>query len=52
MPDEWESKHGLNPNDASDAARDLSGDGYTNVEKYLFDMDPMKKVEAVQAKSE
>jgi hypothetical protein len=52
MPDEWESKHGLNPNDASDAAKDLSGDGYTNIEKYLFDMDPSKKVESAQAKGE
>jgi hypothetical protein len=34
MPDEYEASHGLNPNDASDAAKD-SGDGYTNLEKYL-----------------
>jgi len=52
MPDEWESKHALNPNDASDAAKDLSGDGYTNIEKYLFDMDPAKKIESAQAKGE
>jgi hypothetical protein len=36
MPDDWETRHGLNPNDASDAVRD-SGDGYTNIEKYLND---------------
>jgi hypothetical protein len=35
MPDEWEKKHGLNPNDASDAVKDLNGDGYTNIEKYI-----------------
>jgi hypothetical protein len=52
MPDEWESAHGLNANDPSDAAKDLSGDGYTNIEKYLLDMDPTKKVEAAQAKGE
>ena len=34
MPDEWERNHGLNPNDPADSARD-SGDGYTNLEKYL-----------------
>jgi hypothetical protein len=27
MPDEWERKYGLNPNDPSDAAKDFSGDG-------------------------
>ena len=35
MPDDWEKAHGLNPNDASDANKDLNGDGYTNLEKYL-----------------
>jgi hypothetical protein len=34
MPDEWETAHGLNPNDALDASKD-SGDGYTNIEKFL-----------------
>lgn len=40
MPDEWESAHGLNPNDASDAAKDLNGDGYTNIEKFIYGLDP------------
>ena len=35
MPDEWEKAHGLNPNDASDANKDCTGDGYTNIEKYI-----------------
>src|SRR5262245_10250924 len=35
MPSDWETKHGLNPNDASDAAMDLNGDGYTNIEDFL-----------------
>ena len=35
IPDVWEKEHGLNPNDPSDAAKDLNGDGYTNLEKYL-----------------
>ena len=35
MPDEWETRYGLNLNDPSDAAGDLSSDGYTNIEKYL-----------------
>ncbi len=40
MPDEWESAHGLNPNDASDAIKDLNGDGYTNIEKFIYGLDP------------
>lgn len=35
LPDSWEKSHGLNPQDASDANKDLNGDGYTNLEKYL-----------------
>ncbi|MEI6193756.1 MAG: hypothetical protein WCS42_05440, partial [Verrucomicrobiota bacterium] len=35
IPDDWERAHGLNPNDSSDANKDLNGDGYTNLEKYL-----------------
>ena len=35
IPDAWEKSHGLNPNDMSDANKDLNGDGYTNLEKYL-----------------
>ena len=35
MPDAWEKQHGLNPSDATDGNKDLTGDGYTNLEKYL-----------------
>lgn len=35
MPDEWERKHGLNPNDKSDGARYNLSPNYTNVEVYL-----------------
>lgn len=35
MPDEWERKNKLNPNDASDASKDRDGDGYTNIEEYI-----------------
>lgn len=40
MPDEWEKKHGLNPKDPSDGAKDADGDGYTNLEEYLNGTDP------------
>jgi len=35
MPDAWETQHGLNPDDQTDAAADRDADGYTNVEEYL-----------------
>ncbi|HVZ88127.1 MAG TPA: hypothetical protein VHG72_14235, partial [Polyangia bacterium] len=35
MPDAWEKKYGLNPNDPSDATGDFDGTGYTNIEKYV-----------------
>jgi MYXO-CTERM domain-containing protein len=37
IPDTWETAHGLNPNSAADGTGD-SGDGYTNVEKYLNEL--------------
>lgn len=45
MPDKWEKKYGLDPKDASDANGDLSGDGYTNIEKYINGIDPTQKVD-------
>ena len=44
MPDKWERKYNLNPNDPSDANGDMNGDGYTNIEKYINGIDPTKKV--------
>ncbi|ALJ01754.1 hypothetical protein DC20_21465 (plasmid) [Rufibacter tibetensis] len=35
MPDAWEKKHGLNPNDAEDRNGDRDKDGFTNLEEYL-----------------
>jgi hypothetical protein len=35
MPDEWETKHGLNPNDPSDASKSETPGGYTNIEIFL-----------------
>jgi hypothetical protein len=35
MPDAWETRYGLNPNNASDATGDFDSTGYTNIEKYI-----------------
>jgi len=40
MPDDWEDRHGLDRHDPSDAAGDLNDDGYTNIEAFLYRIDP------------
>ena len=40
LPDEWERRHGFNPNDASDASADTDGDGFTNAEEFAAGTDP------------
>ncbi|MCD8165083.1 MAG: thrombospondin type 3 repeat-containing protein, partial [Bacteroides sp.] len=51
IPDAWELKYGLNPNDPSDAVLDCNGDGYTNIEKYINGIDPTKKVDWTDPKN-
>ena len=45
MPDAWEKANGLNPNDPSDPNKDCTGDGYTNIEKYINGIDTKTKVD-------
>jgi hypothetical protein len=45
IPDWWEVKYGLDAGDPGDAAKDCNGDGYTNIEKYVNGLDPVKKVD-------
>ena len=45
IPDKWEKKHRLNPNDPADAKLDSNNDGYTNIEDYINGIDPTKKVD-------
>lgn len=45
MPDAWELRYGLDPNDPSDATEDCNGDGYTNIEKYINGIDPTRKID-------
>jgi hypothetical protein len=40
MPDEWETLHGFDPNDPSDALLDSDGDGMTNAEEWIAGTDP------------
>ncbi len=35
MPDQWERRHGLDPDDPNDRNGDQNGDGFTNLEEYL-----------------
>lgn len=45
MPDKWEKANGLNPKDPSDALKDITGDGYTNIEKYINGISTKEKVD-------
>jgi hypothetical protein len=45
IPASWKKKFNLDVNDASLAQKDLQGDGYTVVDKYLAGLDPTKKID-------
>ena len=40
LPDYWETEHGLNPNDPSDATKDFNGNGINNLLEYRLGLDP------------
>jgi pectate lyase len=40
MPDNWEKRYGLNPNNPADRNNDPDKDGYTNLEEYLNQTKP------------
>jgi hypothetical protein len=50
MPDAWEKKIGLNPNNAADASLDRNKDGYTNIEEYLNSVVDLKTVKPLDVK--
>jgi len=45
IPLSWKKKYHLDANDAGLAEKDLQGDGYTVIEKYLYGLDPTKKMD-------
>ena len=40
MPDEWEQRYGLSPDSPADGSSDADGDGLTNLQEYLLQLDP------------
>ena len=51
IPQWWKNKFKLDANDAVLAQKDLQGDGYTVIEKFLNGLDPTKKIDWKNAKS-
>lgn len=51
MPDTWETVHGLNPKDASDAQADHDKDGYTNLEECLNRSNPIRYIDYRDSKN-
>ena len=45
IPLSWKKKFGLDANDAALAQKDLAGDGYTVMDKYLAGLDPTQKID-------
>jgi hypothetical protein len=51
IPLSWKKKFGLDVNDVALAQKDLQGDGYTVMDKYLAGLDPRKKIDWSNPKS-
>jgi hypothetical protein len=45
MPDPWEVKYGLDPNDSSDASSDRDNDGVTALNEFLADTHPFNSID-------
>lgn len=51
IPLAWKKKYGLDPDDAALAQKDLQGDGYTVMDKYLAGLDPRQRIDWHDPKS-
>jgi hypothetical protein len=51
IPLSWKKKYRLDVNDSTLAQKDLQGDGYTVMDKYLDGLDPRKKIDWSNPKS-
>ncbi len=51
IPLSWKLKYKLSADDATLAQKDLQGDGYTVMDKYLAGLDPLKKIDWADPKS-
>ena len=40
LDDQWETDHGLDPNDPDDAGKDTDGDGLTNLDEFIAGTEP------------
>ncbi|HVU33797.1 MAG TPA: hypothetical protein VHE61_10205 [Opitutaceae bacterium] len=45
IPVSWKKQYGLDANDPDLASKDLQGDGYTVMDKYLDGLDPTKRID-------
>ena len=52
IPLSWKQKYNLDTNDPARAGKDLHGDGYTVMDKYLNGLDPTKKIDWSQPDSD
>ncbi|RME91375.1 MAG: hypothetical protein D6766_11955, partial [Verrucomicrobia bacterium] len=48
MPNLWETAHGLDPHDPTDASLDTDGDGLTNLQEFLAGTDPNDPASALR----
>jgi len=51
IPASWKKKYGLDADDTTLAQKDLHGDGYTVMDKYLAGLDPTRKIDWSDPKS-